>query len=140
MDIHDDGKVLADPHLHALAEEIVTLNMIEVKELVDRVADHFGIKDEGIRPAGLSGGAGGGMEELEEVQEKTVFDLKLTGFDAKSKIKVIKEVRAITALGLKEAKALVDGAPNILKNGIKKEEAEELKAKLEGIGATIEIV
>lgn len=72
-------------------------------------------------------------------QEQTAFDLKLTGFDEKAKIKVIKEVRAITALGLKEAKELVEGVPSTVKKQIKKEEAEELKAKLEAVGAKVEI-
>jgi len=144
VDIHNDGKVLAAPHLHSIAEEITQLNMMEVKELVDRVAEHFGIEeDDTPHPDGGGGGGdadGGGGAEAEEVVEKTTFDLKLTGYDAKSKIKVIKEVRAITALGLKEAKALVEGAPKVVKGGIKMEEAEELKVKLEGIGAIVEIV
>ena len=72
--------------------------------------------------------------------EKTAFDLKLIGFDAKNKIKVIKEVRSMTSLGLKEAKELVEGVPATLKKGIKKEEAEELKALLEGLGAQVDIV
>jgi len=118
--------------------------MMEVKELVDRVADHFGIEEDDSAHGGGGGGdadgADGAGAEAEEVVEKTTFDLKLTGYDAKSKIKVIKEVRAITALGLKEAKALVEGAPKVVKGGIKMEEAEELKVKLEAIGATIEIV
>ena len=66
--------------------------------------------------------------------------LRLEAFDAKSKIKVIKEVRAITGLGLKEAKELVEGAPKVIQKGIKKEEAEKLKAVLEAVGATVEIV
>jgi len=79
-------------------------------------------------------------EDAEEKKaEKTAFDLKLTGFDAKSKIKVIKEVRAITSLGLKEAKDMVEGAPKVLKKDIKMEEAEELKKRLEAVGATVEI-
>ena len=92
------------------------------------------------------GGGGGGKKSggdeapAEAVEEKTIFDLKLTGYDAKAKIKVIKEVRAITSLGLKEAKELVEGAPTTVKKDIKKEEAEELKGKLEALGATIEIV
>ncbi|KAL7445340.1 hypothetical protein ACHAXH_007461 [Discostella pseudostelligera] len=165
----NEGKVLASPELHALADEIVRLSMIEVKELVDRVGEHFGLvddDDDDFAGGGGGGGAGAGAE-AEEVVEKTVFDLKLTGFDEKSKIKVIKEIRGITALGLKEAKELVEGAPssrqfeevvvvenarpanrgaNILrslttvKKNIKKEEAEELKQKLEAVGATIEIV
>lgn len=136
----DDGssKVLAPPHIHELADRIVRLNMIEVKELVDRIGEHFGIDDDDMNFA-----SGGGQEEVakEEAQEeeRTAFDLKLTGFDAKSKIKVIKEIRAITALGLKDAKALVEGVPATVKNDIKMEEAEELKAKLEAVGATVEI-
>ena len=73
------------------------------------------------------------------VEVKTHFDLKLLGFDAKSKIKVIKEVRAISGLGLKEAKDLVEGAPKVIKKGLKQEEAEELMAKLVEIGAVIEL-
>eukprot|EP00984_Skeletonema_dohrnii_P003313 scaffold1109_cov113-Skeletonema_dohrnii-CCMP3373.AAC.1 len=93
---------------------------------------------------GGGGGGGGGNkgdddEAAPAAEEKTIFDLKLTGFDAKAKIKVIKEVRAITALGLKEAKELVEGAPSTVKKDIKMEEAEELKAKLEALGATVEI-
>ena len=94
---------------------------------------------------GNQGGGGGGNtaedgeDDAAAAEEKTAFDLKLTGFDAKAKIKVIKEIRTITSLGLKEAKELVEGAPSIVKKDIKKEEAEELKAKLEGLGATVEI-
>ncbi len=81
----------------------------------------------------------GGAAAAEEVK-KTGFDLKLTGFDGKSKIKVIKEVRAMTGLGLMDAKEMVEGAPKTLKAGIKIEEAEELKAKIEAVGGTVEIV
>ena len=89
-----------------------------------------------------SGGGEGAAQAAEAVVEeaKTHFDLKLTGFDAKSKIKVIKEIRAITSLGLKEAKEMVEGVPKVVKKDIKTEEAEELKEKLEAIGATVEIV
>lgn len=74
------------------------------------------------------------------VEEKKIFDLKLIGFDDKSKIKVIKEVRAITGLGLKEAKDLVDSVPKVLKKDVKKEEAEQLKDVLAKVGAVVEIV
>lgn len=132
------GKVIAAPHLHDLAQEIVTLNMLEVKELVDRIGEHFGIDENEEDDFGDE--AGGGAEAAaEEKEEKTAFDLKLTGFDAKAKIKVIKEVRAITGLGLKEAKELVEGAPKTVKKEIKMEEAEELKAKIEAVGGTVEI-
>ncbi|KAK9813031.1 hypothetical protein WJX72_007836 [[Myrmecia] bisecta] len=73
------------------------------------------------------------------VEEKTEFDLKLDGFDAAAKIKVIKEVRAMTDLGLKEAKELVEKSPAVLKKGLKKEEAEELKKKLEAAGAKVSL-
>jgi large subunit ribosomal protein L7/L12 len=77
---------------------------------------------------------------VEAVVEKTTFDVKLIGFDAKNKIKVIKEVRSMTNLGLKEAKELVEGVPATLRKNIKREEAEELKVLLEGLGAQVEIV
>ena len=80
-----------------------------------------------------------GATAVEEVQEKVAFDIKLSGFDAKAKIKVIKEVRAITGLGLKEAKTLVEGVPNTIKTNIKKEEAEEIKERLEAVGASVDI-
>ena len=86
--------------------------------------------------------AGGGVAEAaEEVkEEQTAFDVKLLGFNAKSKIKVIKEVRAVAGLGLKEAKELVDSAPKVIQKGLKREAADELKEKLEALGAEIEIV
>lgn len=136
------GKVLARPHLREIADEILNLSLLEIKELVDRISEQFGFEDRDIPIGGVAGGGGGGAaaapEEKEE--EKTAFDLKLESFDAKAKIKVIKEVRAISGLGLKEAKDLVEGAPKIVKKDLKKEEAEELKQKLEGVGATVEIV
>eukprot|EP00581_Thalassiosira_minuscula_P008924 CAMPEP_0183707694 /NCGR_PEP_ID=MMETSP0737-20130205/4205_1 /TAXON_ID=385413 /ORGANISM="Thalassiosira miniscula, Strain CCMP1093" /LENGTH=312 /DNA_ID=CAMNT_0025935421 /DNA_START=59 /DNA_END=997 /DNA_ORIENTATION=- len=137
----EGSDVLAPPHIHELADEIVRLNMLEVKELVDRIGDHFGFEDDDGDFMGSGGedGAGGVAEEVVE-EEKTAFDVKLTGFDAKSKIKVIKEVRGVTSLGLKEAKDLVEGAPTVVKKDMKKEDAEELKTKLEAVGATIEIV
>mmetsp|Transcript_8300 Transcript_8300/g.15542 ORF Transcript_8300/g.15542 Transcript_8300/m.15542 type:complete len:306 (+) Transcript_8300:71-988(+) len=134
-----DGKVLAAPHIHDLADQIVHMNMIEIKELVDRIGDHFGFED-GDAYGGDGEGSGEAAAEEVVVEEKTAFDLKLMAFEPKSKIKVIKEVRAVTSLGLKEAKELVEGAPTVVKKDIKMEEAEELKAKLEALGATVEIV
>ena len=81
----------------------------------------------------------GSVEEVKE-EAKTAFDLKLVGFDAKAKIKVIKEVRSIAGLGLKEAKELVESAPKVLMKELKPEQAEELKKQLEEIGAQIELV
>ena len=75
----------------------------------------------------------------EAAEEKTSFDAILSAFDSSSKIKVIKEVRAVTSLGLKEAKELVEGSPKPLKEGLTKEEAEEIKQKVEAVGGTVEI-
>eukprot|EP00545_Synedropsis_sp_CCMP1620_P003397 CAMPEP_0119013894 /NCGR_PEP_ID=MMETSP1176-20130426/9192_1 /TAXON_ID=265551 /ORGANISM="Synedropsis recta cf, Strain CCMP1620" /LENGTH=269 /DNA_ID=CAMNT_0006967021 /DNA_START=105 /DNA_END=914 /DNA_ORIENTATION=+ len=137
-----DDKV--PPHIEQLADDVLHLNMLEMHELVNMVQEHFGWSDADVdgqmMMMGGAGGAAAGGEEAAPAEEKTAFDLRLEAFDAKSKIKVIKEVRAIAGLGLKEAKEMVEGAPKVIIKGIKKEEAEELKEKLEAIGATIEIV
>mmetsp|Transcript_20939 Transcript_20939/g.44171 ORF Transcript_20939/g.44171 Transcript_20939/m.44171 type:complete len:275 (-) Transcript_20939:211-1035(-) len=139
----DPDKAVAPPHIHELAHQIVHLNLLELKELTEKIADHFGFDDE-IMAAQYGGGAvaagGAGAAEEEVVEEKTIFDLKLVGFEAKAKIKVIKEVRAIGGLGLKEAKELVEGAPKVVQKDLKLDKAEELKEKLEAVGAQVEIV
>ena len=98
----------------------------------------FGGGGGGGAPAASSGGDEAAAEE--KVEEKTNFDIELSGFDAKSKIKVIKEVRALFGLGLKEAKDMVEGAPFWLKKDVMKEEAEEIKEKLSAVGAEIKLV
>jgi len=136
------------PKVEALFQKIIWLDMIEVHLLAELINEKLGVTiSDAERERMASGGGGGGGskggddEAVEEVkEEKTAFDLKLTGFEPKSKIKVIKEVRAMTSLGLKEAKELVEGAPTTVKKNIKMEEAEELKAKLVALGATVEIV
>ena len=139
-----DG-IAAPEYLHALADEIVHLNMLEMNELVNKIADHYGFHESMLSPD--EDGAGEGEDDDAEEGEgaaqeeaKTSFDIKLVEFDASAKIKVIKEVRALAGLGLKEAKEMVEGAPKVIHKGVKKEEAEEIKAKLEALGATIEIV
>jgi ribosomal protein L7/L12 len=131
-------------------DKILWLDMIELHLLTQVVNEQLGIswKDAeqglmgggGSMAAGGAGGAGGAAAATEEVQAKTIFDLKLVGFDAKAKIKVIKEVRAISGLGLKEAKELVESAPKVIQKEIKQEKAEELKAQLEAVGAEVELV
>lgn len=137
------------PKVEELFNKIIYLDMVEVHLLAELINEKMGLKisdaeRERMARGGGRGGGGGTKDEDEEeapaAEAKTVFDLKLTGFDAKAKIKVIKEIRAITSLGLKEAKELVEGAPSTVKKDIKMEEAEELKAKLEALGATVEIV
>ncbi len=118
-----------------LGDKIVGLTLMQAKELGDYLKDEHGIEPAGGGAVMMAGPAGAG-EEVEE--EKTIFDVVLKAFGEK-KIQVIKEVRALTALGLKEAKDLVDNAPKAVKEGVSKEEAEEAKSKLEAVGATVEI-
>ena len=110
-------------------------------QLTKLFQERVGITDDMLSFGGGGGGGGGTAAPAEEEpkEEKTVFDVKLTGFDAKSKIKVIKEVRTITGLGLKEAKEMVEGSPKVVKKEMKKEEAEEIIAKIEAAGGTAEL-
>ena len=129
----------------AIFQKVVKLDAVEIKLLVDTVNERLGniITDEFMERMEQSKGQAASMQEAEDAPQeeaKTDFDVKLTGFEAKAKIKVIKEIRAITSLGLKEAKALVEGAPKVVKASIKMEEAEELKKKLEDVGGTVEII
>lgn len=120
-----------------MGDKIVGLTLMQAKELGDYLKEEYGIEPAGggaVMMAGPAGAAGG--EEAEE--EKTSFDVVLKEFGDK-KIQVIKEVRGITGLGLKEAKDLVENLPKPVKEGVAKEEAEELKGKLEEAGATVEI-
>ena len=117
-----------------LTEQLVGLTILEAKELNDILKDEYGI--EPAAAAGVAGpaAAGGG----EEAAAKDEFDVILASFGG-NKIAVIKEVRGITGLGLKEAKELVEGAPKAVKEGAPKAEAEEIKEKLEAAGATVEL-
>lgn len=139
----DPSKAVAPPHIHDLAHRIVNLTLLELKELTDRIAQHFDF-DDSVMAASYSGGSAVGAAaaapQEEQPEQKVIFDLKLVGFDEKAKIKVIKEIRAIAGLGLKEAKELVEAAPKIFQKDLKQERAEELKAQLEAVGAQVEIV
>ena len=112
-------------------------SILEVKELVKDIEEKFGISAAAIAPVAMAGapGAGAGAEAAEE---QTEFDVILTSMGEK-KINVIKAVREVTSLGLKEAKDLVESAPKVVKEAVSKEEAEEVKAKFEAAGATMEI-
>lgn len=114
-------------------EEIKALTVMELAELVKAIEEEFGVS-----AAAAVAVAGTGAAAVEEVEEQTEFDVILSNAGA-GKIKVIKVVREVTGLGLKEAKDLVDGAPATVKEGITKEEAEALKAKLEEAGAAVEV-
>ncbi|GKY93734.1 hypothetical protein MPSEU_000340500 [Mayamaea pseudoterrestris] len=133
----------APAYIQELAEEMVNLTLLEMNELVNKIAHHYGFHDGMLSPDDGEGGAGGADDDDESnvaAPAKTAFDVKLVSFDDKAKIKVIKEVRAIAGLGLKEAKEMVEGAPKIVLKQIKQEQADEIKAKLEELGAVIEIV
>ena len=122
--------------LKKLAEEIVGLTLLEAQELKTILKDEYGIEPAAggaVMMAGPAGDAGGAAEE-----EKTEFDVILKSAGA-SKINVIKEVRGITGLGLKEAKELVEAGGKAVKEGVSKDEAEEIKGKLEAAGAEIEL-
>ena len=117
----------------AMIEEIKGLTVLELSELVHALEEEFGVS-----AAAMAAPAAGGAA-APAAEEKTDFDVVLTGFDAAAKIKVIKVVREITGQGLAEAKATVEGAPKTLKEAVSKDEAEEMKKKLEEAGAKVEL-
>ena len=141
-----DEQPSSKPFQHANAEKVfhqmTPLTREEISTISELINEKLGIKIAEFDATMAAGLAEGGMddEETEVKTKKTSFELKLTGFDAKSKIKVIKEIRAITSLGLKDAKELVEAAPKVVLKDIKMDKAEELKEKLEKVGATVEIV
>ena len=116
-----------------LVEEIKTLTLLEVNDLVKALEEEFGVS--AAAPVMVAGGAAAGPA----AEEKTEFDVVLTGFAADKKMPTIKAVKDLTGLGLGEAKAAVEGAPTTLKEAVAKDEAEAMKAKLEEAGATIEL-
>ena len=118
-----------------LAEQLVALTVKEVQELADFMKSEYGIEPAAAAVVVAGGGDGGGAAAAEE---KTAFNVILKNGGA-SKLNVVKIVKDLTGLGLKEAKDLVDGAPQPLKSGVSKDEAESLKAKLEEAGAQVEI-
>jgi len=132
-----------------LVNSILSLNVVEIHQLMNLIQKRLGLTDEEVYArSGGGGGVGGAMATEsaasapapEPVKVKEAFDLKLTVVDAKSKIKIIKEVRALTSLGLKEAKDLVEKAPVVIKEGMKKEDAESAMKILVEAGAQVELI
>jgi large subunit ribosomal protein L7/L12 len=123
---------MASEKITAIVEELKTLSVLELSELVHAVEDEFGVSAAAAVVAGPAAGPAAAAEE------KTEFDVILAEAGAQ-KIKVVKAVKDITGLGLAEAKALVDGAPKAVKEGISKDEAEEIQKKLEEVGAKVEL-
>ena len=120
-----------------LIEQVKELTVLELSEVVKALEEEFGVS--AAAPAAVAAApAAGGAAPAAAAEEKTDFDVILAEA-GQEKVKVIKVVKDITGLGLKDAKAVVDGAPNAVKEGASKEEAEEIKAKLEEVGATVEV-
>jgi len=122
---------MASEKITKFVEEIKTLTVLELSELVDAIQEEFGVT--AAIAAAPAAGAGAAAAE-----EKTEFDVVLASF-GDAKMGVIKAVKEITGLGLKEAKELVEGAPKAIKEGVSKADAEEIKSKLEAAGATVEL-
>ena len=123
--------------IEKLYEELSKMTVLEVSQLVKRLEEGWGVSAAAAIPMAMPMGGGAGAAAA-PVEEKTEFDVILTDVGAQ-KINVIKEVRAITALGLKEAKDLVEAAPKPIKEGVSKAEAEEIKKKVESAGAKVDI-
>lgn len=137
-------------HIKELADEVLRLNVMDLRILLDTMQAKLGIDNNQVGYGGGGRGAGSGSNGGEsvagsnvsegEVKVKDAFDVKLNAFDAKAKIKIIKEVRAVTGLGLKEAKDLVEKTPTVIKEGLTKEEADNLVKVLNDLGGTAESV
>ena len=124
--------------INAIAEQIQGLTLLEASQLVKMLEEKLGVSAAAAAPMMAAGGGGGGAAAAPAAEEKTEFTVILTGVGA-NKINVIKAVREVTSLGLKEAKDLVDGAPKPIKEGVNKDEAEAIKKKFVDAGATVEV-
>jgi large subunit ribosomal protein L7/L12 len=129
---------MAEVTQQQVVDYIKGISVLELSQLVKTLESELGVSAAVAMPMGFAGGAGGGAAAAAPVEEKTEFTVTLTEVGA-NKINVIKVVREITALGLKEAKDLVEGAPKPIKEGIPKEEAEAIKKKFEEVGAKVEV-
>ncbi len=123
---------MADIKREDVMKYLENSNMLEISELISEIEDKFGVS----AAAPVAVAAAGGDAGAQAAEEKSEFDVELSGAGDK-KINVIKAVREITSLGLKEAKDMVDGAPTVIKEGVSKDEAEEIKKKLEEAGASV---
>jgi len=131
--------------VEALCDEVCKLNVIELSQFLELFKERAGLKDSDMAmaaPMAMPLPAAAAPEAAEAapvVEEREYWDIKLTGFDDKAKIKVIKEVRAMTGLGLKEAKEVVEGVPSVIKKEVKKDEADDVIKKLAELGAQAEL-
>jgi len=130
----DDKEIKLSKAAQGILDEVKKLSVLELADLVKAMEEEFGVS--AAAPVAAAAGGGGGGEEA--AAEKDSFDVELTAVGGQ-KISVIKAVREITGLGLKEAKDIVDAAPKVVKEGVKKDEAEKMKAQLEEAGASVEL-
>ena len=125
---------MADVKREDVLAYLENANMLEISELIKEIEDKFGVT--AAAPIAIAGGAAPAAGDVGAVEEKSEFDIELTSVGEK-KINVIKVIRSITSLGLKEAKELADGAPSMIKEAVAKDEAEDVKKQLEEAGATV---
>lgn len=135
-------KAPVDAKITTIVDQISTLTLLETSQLINELKERLNISDISLPAAGAGAApaaqAAPAEEEVkEEVEEKTIFSIKLESFDAKSKPKIIKEVKGMLGLSLVESKKFVESAPKVLKENVTKEDAEKIKATLEGLGAKI---
>mmetsp|Transcript_3216 Transcript_3216/g.3135 ORF Transcript_3216/g.3135 Transcript_3216/m.3135 type:complete len:172 (-) Transcript_3216:165-680(-) len=136
-----EEKKAVDPKISTIVDQISTLTLLETSALVSELKERLNIPDISFPAAGGAPAAAPAVpveeEVKEEVEEKTIFSIKLESFDAKSKPKIIKEVKGLLGLSLVESKKFVEAAPKVLKDNVAKEDAEKIKAALEGLGAKV---
>jgi len=139
-------KTATSPKVMEMCDRILELNVLEMSQLLFRLQTRLGISDAQLTTGGGGGGAAPSSSTTVAAPAaaveppKDAFDIKLGAVDAKVKIKVIKEIRVITGLGLAESKALVEKAPCVIKQGVKKDEADKIKKMLVDAGATVDVV
>lgn len=136
-----EEKKPVDPKISTIVDQISTLTLLETSALVTELKERLNIPDISFPSGGAAPAAAPAApveeEVKEEVEEKTIFSIKLESFDAKSKPKIIKEVKGLLGLSLVESKKFVEAAPKVLKENVAKEDAEKIKAALEGLGAKV---
>jgi large subunit ribosomal protein L7/L12 len=130
---------MADMNQQQVIEYIKGISVLELSQLVKALESELGVSAAAAMPMAMPGGAGGGASAAAPVEEKTDFNVTLVSFPADKKINIIKVVREVTSLGLKEAKDLVEAVPKAVKEGVPKEEAEAIRKKFDEVGAKVEI-
>jgi large subunit ribosomal protein L7/L12 len=130
---------MAELNQQQVVDYIKGISVLELSQLVKALESELGVSAAAAMPMAMPGGAAGGGAAAAPVEEKTEFNVSLVSYPADKKINIIKVVREVTSLGLKEAKDLVEAVPKVLKEGIPKEEAETIRKKFDEVGAKVEI-